>query len=313
MGGCGVTAWILFGSVLAVVLAVAGLAEFATAGAERREITAATRHAAADDAGRGPALARLSRRFTRSRLGHRLEQQLVLAGIGHPPLAVFAACLAATVTIPYVLGNLLAPAFGALGLLGGYVLLRIWLQRARERRREKFVQQIPELARILSNATNAGLSIATAWALAEAEMAEPAKSEIQRLNAAVRFGAPLEEAMLQLNERLPSREVRVLMSTMVVSARSGGSLVKALRDISFTLDDRKEVRREIRTTLAQARSTSVLVAALGIGILLLLNTFRPGTVELMTRTLIGQAALIIGLGLFVVGFLLTRRMTRIDR
>ena len=61
------------------------------------------------------------------------------------------------------------------------------------------------------------------------------------------------------------------MSTLVVSARSGGSLVKALRDISLTLDDRKEVRREVRTTLAQARATSTLVTAMGIGMLLMLN------------------------------------------
>ncbi len=171
-------------------------------------------------------------------------------------------------------------------------------------------QNLPAL---LSNATNAGLSIATAWVVAEAELAEPAKTEIQRLNAAVRFGASLEDAMVQLNDRLPAREVRVLMSTLVVSARSGGSLVKALRDISLTLDDRKEVRREIRTTLAQARSTSILVTAMGIGMLLMLNVIQPGTVEKMTQNLIGQLALILAFALFAIGYLVVRRITRIER
>lgn len=304
---------ILAGSVLTVVLVVAGFAEFAAQAAERRQATQAARQGSETGVSAGSSLARLSRRFNRTRIGRWLERELALAGFRYPPIAVFCVFLVLTITIPYVLARLLAPLFGIVGLLGGYLLLRAWLQRARERRREKFVQQIPELARILSNATNAGLSIATAWAVAEAEMAEPARSEIQRLNSAVRFGAPLEEAMLQLNDRLPSREVRVLMSTMVVSARSGGSLVKALRDISFTLDDRKEVRREIRTTLAQARSTSVLVAVLGIGILLMLNTIRPGTVELMTRNVVGQAALVVGFGLFATGFVVIRRMTRIER
>jgi tight adherence protein B len=304
---------IMLGAVLAVVLATAGMAEFATHSAERREIALAARQGTATGESGGTPLSRVSRRFNRTRIGRWLEHELTLAGFRYPPLAVFAVCLVVTVTIPYALAQLLAPAFGVVGLVGGYLLLRAWLQRARERRREKFVQQIPELARILSNATNAGLSIATAWAVAEAELAEPARSEIQRLNSAVRFGAPLEEAMLQLNDRLPSREVRVLMSTMVVSARSGGSLVKALRDISFTLDDRKEVRREIRTTLAQARSTSVLVAILGVGILLMLNSIRPGTVELMTRSLVGQIALVLGFGLFAAGFVVIRRMTRVER
>ena len=119
--------------------------------------------------------------------------------------------------------------------------------------------------------------------------------------------------MLQLNDRLPAREVRVLMSTLVVSARSGGSLVKALRHISLTLDDRKEVRREIRTTLAQARSTSILVTVMGIGMLLMLNVIQPGTVEKMTQNLIGQLALILAFALFAIGYLAVRRITRIER
>jgi tight adherence protein B len=304
---------IMAGAVLAVVLAIAGLAEFATHSAERREVGIAARQGSETEVTRGSGVARLSRWFNRTRIGRWLEHELTMAGFRYPPIVVFVIFLVVTVTVPYVLARVLAPLFGVVGLVGGYVLLRTWLRRARERRREKFVQQIPELARILSNATNAGLSIATAWAVAEAEMAEPARSEIERLNSAVRFGAPLEEAMLQLNDRLPSREVRVLMSTMVVSARSGGSLVKALRDISFTLDDRKEVRREVRTTLAQARSTSVLVALLGVGILLMLNTIRPGTVELMTQNIIGQIALVVGFGLFATGFLVIQRMTRVEQ
>jgi tight adherence protein B len=304
---------IFLGLILFVVLLVAGATQFVFNAADQRQIVAgALADTVRTEAPESP-FARLNRRFERTRLGRSLQRDLVLAGVTYPPVAVFAVVAAATVAIPYVLAQLLAPAFGVIGLLGGYVLLRAWLRRARERRRERFVTQIPELARILSNATNAGLSIATAWVVAETEMAEPARTEIQRLNSAVRFGSSLESAMLQLNDRLPAREVRVLMSTLVVSSRSGGSLVKALRDISLTLDDRKEVRREVRTTLAQARATSVLVIAMGVGILIVLNVIQPGTVEKMTHNLFGQAALVVAFGLYAMGYLIVRRMTRIER
>jgi tight adherence protein B len=304
---------IFLGLILFIVLLVAAATQFVFNAADQRQIVAgALADTVRAEAPESP-FARLNRRFERTRLGRSLQRDLVLAGVTYPPVAVFAVVAAATVAIPYVLAQLLAPAFGVIGLLGGYVLLRAWLRRARERRRERFVTQIPELARILSNATNAGLSIATAWVVAETEMAEPARTEIQRLNSAVRFGSSLESAMLQLNDRLPSREVRVLMSTLVVSSRSGGSLVKALRDISLTLDDRKEVRREVRTTLAQSRATSVLVIAMGVGILIVLNVIQPGTVEKMTHNLLGQAALVVAFGLYAVGYLIVRRMTRIER
>lgn len=301
------------GLALFVVLLITGTAQFMINSTDQRRVVAATLAAGAtQDAGRSR-FQRWDRRFAATRLGRFLERDLQLAGIRQPPLVVFVAMVALTILVPVLLAQFLAPAIGVVGLVAGYFVFRVWVSRARDRRREKFVQQIPELARVLSNATNAGLSIATSWVVAEEELAEPAKSEIRRLNAAVRFGASLEDAMLQLNDRLPSREVRVLMSTLVVSARAGGSLVTALREISQTLDDRKEARREVRTTLAQARSTSVLVTALGVLLLFLLNVIQPGTVERMTRNGFGIAALVVAFGLFAVGQFAVYRMTRIER
>lgn len=296
-----------------IVLLAAGVAQFAVNASDRRLIVVGALEGTVTEEGSRSRTARIGRAFNRTRIGLALERDLVLAGIGYPPLLVFLGVVAAAILIPYALSQLLAPAFAVVGFFVVYLLLRVWLRRARERRREKFVQQIPELARVLSNATNAGLSIATAWTVAETEMAEPAKTEIQRLNAAVRFGASLEEAMLQLNHRLPAREVRVLMSTLVVSSRSGGSLVKALRDISLTLDDRKEVRREVRTTLAQSRTTATLVSLMAIGMLFMLNVLQPGTVQKMTHNIIGQLALALAFLLIAAGQLIVRRMTRIER
>ena len=305
--------WIFLGLTAFTVLLMTGVGQFATHSAHQKMIVAGTLEGTVSSDAPRTGLAQITRVFNRTRLGRRLERELVLAGVGYPPIVVFAVLLVVTATMPYLLARLLAPAFGVVGLACGYLLLRGWLRRSRERRRERFVQQIPELARVLSNAANAGLSITTAWVVAEGEMAEPAKTEIQRLNAAVRFGTSLEEAMLQMNARLPAREVRVLMSTLVVSARSGGSLIKALRDISLTLDERKEVRREVRTTLAQSRATGALITVMGVGILLALNAIAPGTVERMTQTLVGQVALLVSFGLFLAGHLTVRRMTRIDR
>jgi tight adherence protein B len=305
--------WIFLGLVVFTGLLMAAVAQFATNSAQHKLIVVGTLDGTISaEAPRTP-FARINMRFNRTRLGRWLQRELVLAGVSYPPIVIFGVLLLVTATMPYLLARLLAPAFGVIGLAAGYLLLRGWLRRSRERRRERFVQQIPELARVLSNAANAGLSITTAWVVAEGEMAEPARTEIQRLNAAVRFGTSPEEAMLQLNDRLPAREVRVLMSTLVVAARSGGSLIKALRDISLTLDDRKEVRREIRTTLAQSRATGLLVTVMGVGILLALNAIQPGTVERMTEKLIGQIALLVSFGMFLAGHLTVRRMTRIER
>ncbi|MBO0812111.1 MAG: type II secretion system F family protein [Microlunatus sp.] len=301
--------WIYLALIAAIGLFFVGAAHLAVDSTSHRKIVSDT--LGVGGVSDGTRFGRLNRRFVTTTIGSWLDRQLEQAGVGYSRLGVFLVLIIATIVIPIVLGQLLAPAFGVIGLAAGYVILKLWLNRARDQRRERFVQQIPELARVLSNATNAGLSIATAWVVAEGELAEPARSEIARLNASVRFGASLEDAMLQLNDRLPAREVQVLMSTLVISSRSGGSLVKALRDISMTLDDRKEVRREVRTTLAQARSTAYLVAAMSVGMLIVVNTISPGTVQKMTTQLIGQIALVIGFGLILLSLWIIRRMTKV--
>ena len=51
---------------------------------------------------------------------------------------------------------------------------------------------------------------------------------------------------------------------------------------------------------------------MGFALLFVLNLIQPGTVQAMTDSWIGRAALLVGSSLFVGGFLLIRRMTRYD-
>ncbi|WP_380164485.1 type II secretion system F family protein [Jannaschia sp. R86511] len=295
----------------AMMLLVAALLDFASAPLAQRRAVASVVGGQADDAGPTRA-ARLQQSFNRTRLGQLLERELMLAGSTRSPLVVLLVGLAAGIAIGALLWNLLAPVIGVIGVLTSVLLIRAYLKRGQERRREAFISQMPELARVLANATNAGLSISTAVAVAGDEMDEPARTELRRVASSQAFGSSLEHALAELEQRVPSREVAVLMSTLLVSARSGGSLVTSLRSIADTLEQRKETRREIRTTLAQSVTTGYTVIVLGFLILVLLNLVNPGTVETMTRNPFGQAALVFATVVFTSGFLVIRRMTRID-
>jgi tight adherence protein B len=291
---------------VAFALGVRDLA--AVAGSRRRALVAVL----GDEVYSAPLVERLDRRFRPTPIGRRLERELVLAGVRHRPVVVFAAAVATAVLVSVTLWTLLAPLFGVLGVTAGYFAVRAYLRRERARRREAFVAQMPELARVLANATHAGLAIPTALALAADELEEPASSELRRVSTRLSFGRDLEGALDELTQRVASREVAVLTSTIAVSARSGGSLVTALRDIADTLEQRKETRREIRTTLAQSLATGYIVLIVGFAILLLLNAMFPGVVERMTASPAGQIALVVSGALFTGGFLAIRRMTRIE-
>lgn len=301
---------VLVGTVVGVVLLVAGARDLLQVSAWRRNLAGLV----LDDVRRRPSdsLGRLDRGFRRTPPGRWVERQLLLAGVDRPPLLVACLTVLGSLLACYLLWISLAPAFGVVGLLVGVLGLRAYLARARGARLEQFVAQMPELARVLANGTSAGLSLRTAIELAADELSDPARSELRRIADGLAFGASLESSLEAVQARLPSREVSVLMSTLLVSARSGGSLVTALRDIADTLDGRKEVRREVRTVLAQALATGYLVIGMGVALLFMLNAVRPGTVERMTVEPLGQAALLVAAALYGTGLLVVRRMTRMD-
>lgn len=311
----GLTSWgpqaIAVGLVLALAVGIFGLWEYAK-GAEQRRLLAS--RSALDEAERraGSLLVRLDRRLRRTQLGRSVGRRIAAAGLRVRVSTFLLLLSAAAVAAIYVIGVLLAPLFGLVAaIVVGWGFFR-YLRRHEERRREEFIAQLPELARVLSNATSAGLALRTAIDMAADELDDPARSELRHTAEMLRMGQSVEQSLRDLGERLPSRELSVLVSTLIVSARAGGSLVTALRNIATTLDSRKEVRREVKTTFAQSVYTSYMVAGLGVGALFLMNLISPGVINRMTGSIAGLLVLATSSGLFVVGLILVNRVTKVD-
>ncbi|MWA00595.1 hypothetical protein F8568_009430 [Actinomadura sp. LD22] len=292
------------------VLAVWGAGELAAGRELRRGITVRSRldgEAPPD----GP-LVRLDRRLRGTELGRLLARRIAAAGLAMRVSTFLLAIVAGGLAAIALIGRLLGPVFGvAAAVAVGFVFFG-YLRRREERRKEEFIAQLPELARVLSNAAQAGLSLRTAIALAADELDDPARTELRRAADGLRLGESLEAVLGDLAGRLPSRELGVLVSTLLVAARSGGSLVTALRSIAGTLEDRKEIRREVRTILGQAVVSNWAVGILGVAGIAMINQIEPGALREMSTHLTGQLMLAAGAGLFTTSLLVIRRITRID-
>jgi tight adherence protein B len=199
-----------------------------------------------------------------------------------------------------------------LAAAGAMRLALVFLDRREDQRREAFVAQLPELARLLSNATSAGLALRSAIRMAADDLAAPAGPEMAYVSNRLDLGTPMIQALGELHDRLPSRELSLLTRTLIIQTRAGGAVVTALREMSETLEARKDLRREVRTLLAGPVFTSWVVVFLGIGAVLMLNLVAPGTLHRLTSTLIGQAALVVAGVVYALGFLMIRRTTRIE-
>jgi tight adherence protein B len=296
----------------ALLVALAGVVVYVMGAARRAEL--ASRGANDPDMSRWRRARRaLDRRLRRNRRGQRLAQWLSSAGTSITAadfvFGVTALVIVATLLLRLIFPTALAFVFGLAVALGA---ARYYVERLRRKRRDEFVSQLPDLARVLANGASAGLSLPAAVQLAARELPEPAAEEMRVVVRELRVGQPVEDALESLRVRLPSRELGVLMTTLVIQQRAGGDTVRALNELSGTLDARKDLLREIRTLLAGSVYTGYVVAGIGVGAIVLINLMSPGVMRDMATSLPGIVALFACGTLWAIAFVAIRRATRVE-
>jgi tight adherence protein B len=255
----------------------------------------------------------LERHVRRTQWGRRLSRWLASAGVDTRAADFLLLCGAGVLGLNLLLGLFLSRGLSIVAALVAVVIgARSWGERKRRQRREAFIAQLPDLARVLGNGASAGLSMAASIELAAREVPEPAAGEMRTVVEQMRVGQPLDAAFEALRERLPSREVSVLMSTLVIQHRAGGDTVRALAELGETLEARKELLREIGTLLSGAVFSSWIVAGLGFGSLLMVNVVQPGLLHEMSSSVVGILAFVLAGILWGTALVLIRRTTRID-
>ncbi|WP_328902010.1 type II secretion system F family protein [Streptomyces sp. NBC_00441] len=299
-------------TLLACVLAVVGLHVLASGREQQRAlIDRLSRTGLPAIEGRARRFRSVDRRLRRTGLGKRIERKLAVTGLDLTPGEYAVYVVAALLGLYFVTAAVFAPFFGLLAVLIGAWGGNAFLNWQRAKRTEAFISQLPELTRVLANATQAGLALRTAISMAVEELDDPAHEELRRVADRLAIGHSLDDALNELVERLPSRELTVLVSTLILSNRAGGTIVSSLRNLTNTLEERKETRREVTTLLSQVKVTAVAVPVLGLLFLLLINTMRGGALDDMAAAAPGRIAIVVAAGLYGLGFFLINRLTRV--
>ncbi|MFJ2827726.1 type II secretion system F family protein [Streptomyces sp. NPDC087263] len=301
-------------TVLCGTLAVAGVHAYASGRAQRQALVDRLSGAGPlrTAAGRVRRFTGIDRRLRRTRVGRGIHLRLSATGLDVTAGEFFTYVTAVVVALWLIAAAALAPFFGPIAALMGVWGAAVFLNWQRQKRIEAFISQLPDVARLLANATAAGLALRTALAMAAEELEAPAGEELAHVADQLTMGRTVEDALAELSERLPSRELIVLVTTLVLANKAGGSVVSSLRNLTQTLEDRKETRREVRTMLSEVNATAFTVPFLGIGSLVLINSSNEGALARVTGSPLGQGLVLLSLGLYTVGFFVIRRLGKID-
>lgn len=196
-------------------------------------------------------------------------------------------------------------------ILVGLATPYLYLKYNQRRRMAKFNDQIADSLSIISNSLKAGYSFFQALEMVSGEMSPPISEEFTRVLKEVNLGAPAEEALQALTERIDSDDLDLVITAVLIQRQVGGNLSEILDNISHTIRERIRIKGEIKTLTAQGRISGIIIAILPIGLGLLLYLINPGYMTPLFTHPLGQTML--GAALFsqLLGVVLIKKVVSI--
>ena len=202
---------------------------------------------------------------------------------------------------------------GAILIAGGAAFAASFLpivvmRLQRNARVSKFNKALPDCIDLMARSLRAGHAMMAALNIVAMEAVEPAKTEFSEVCRKQNYGLPMRDALMQLLDRMPSQDLRVLVTGMLVQKDTGGNLAEILDRILFVVRERMRLQGEIKTHTAQGRLTGWILCALPIIMLVLINIINPGYSSVLFNDPFGRKLLYAGLILLAVGGLLIRKI-----
>ena len=181
-----------------------------------------------------------------------------------------------------------------------------------KRRRAKFVLQLVDGLMVMNSCLKGGLTLVQSFEILSEEMAPPLSHEISLLNREIKVGVTLEEALLRLEKRMPSEEMTLITSAILVARETGGDLTKVFSRLVETIRDRIKLREMVTTLTLQARLQSIVISMLGPVFFVVVRKIRPDHFDIMWRDELGRIFLFVAIGLQVLGIILIVIFSKIE-
>jgi len=264
-----------------------------------------------DPSGRLVAARALERLRVKQLLEGRLETAALkwgAAGLLHRSLGMFlAGFLAAAVAT--------RNARPELALAAGAVLATaplLYVQRAAGKRVHAFEEQFPECLEFLSRSMRAGHAFSVALEIVHQEFAEPLAGEMRRTFEEQNLGQPLDVVLRKLAVRIPSLDVSLFVSAVLLQKKTGGNLAELLDKLAQIMRQRFKLRARIRTVSAQGIMSGRILAAIPAGVAGLMFVANPGYARFFVVDPLGHTLVAASLGVQFLGYLIIRKIVRIE-
>ncbi|MBC3878404.1 type II secretion system F family protein [Undibacterium sp. FT79W] len=219
----------------------------------------------------------------------------------------------ATFIVPLLLliitGNLLLAIGGAAFCLFGPSFFH---KRLKEKRRKTLIRQLPDTLDSLVGALRSGMSLQQALGLLAEQLPKPSNQEFGLVVRKLRMGVSLDDVLEELEKRIESQEYTMFTTSMRIAREVGGNLTEALERLADTMRKKLAMEDKIDALTSQGKMQGIIVGCLPLFLMWALTAMEPEAMAPLFNTLLGYGVLSVIFMLEFVGFILIRKIVRID-
>lgn len=196
--------------------------------------------------------------------------------------------------------------------------IRVWVtpisQRfAEERRRREIEQCLPEFLRLSASCIRASLTVRQAVHECAAMLTGPLGEELRQADRELKSGISLESALENMAARVKISELDMAVTLLLAGSAYGGDIAGAMASLTAIVRKRLAGRREKSVLTAQARYSSLILAALPVAFMVFFpGSSGKGLLGVLSQPL-GWVVIVCGLALNGGGFVLMRRLANPGR
>ena len=209
--------------------------------------------------------------------------------------------------------RLKSAAASGLGLFGVILWIpRLLLKFLRQRRREKFGDQLEEALVSMSNSLKAGFSIQQAIESVVKQGKQPISIEFKLMMQQSRLGMSLDDALHNMAKRVDVEDFNLVATAIATARITGGDLTGILERLAELIRERMRIQRKVRSLTAQGRLQGLVLGLMPIFLLGVLSLINPKVITEFFTQPMGIALFGCVLVLEFCGYMMIRKIVAIE-
>ena len=187
----------------------------------------------------------------------------------------------------------------------------LWLIHKRKKRLKVLVEQLPDVFELMGQALRAGHGLASAIQLVSHQMPDPIGGEFARVFHEQNLGMTIEDAMLNMANRLDQMDVRFFVTAVLIQRQTGGDLAEILDKIGKVIRDRIQLFGVVRALTAEGRLSGWVLLLLPVMCCLGMFAINPEYARELTDTENGRMMLGTAIAMDIMGMAMSKKIVNI--